>query len=109
MNRAMNGFVKSSFASRPVRIALAMNIAFVILAANVGLAAQKALLAKTPETRPARVVASKSPVKPFILSIDWTEPTAVAQTEPAPDCRDAAVASGEAARGQARIVCGKAL
>lgn len=39
-----------NFASRPVRVALAMKIAFVILAANASLAAAKVLWTKAPET-----------------------------------------------------------
>ena len=82
MNRTTNGFVKPGFASRPVRVAVAMKIAFAILAADVTFAAAKALLVKAPEKQPVHVVAGASPVKPFILPIDWRESTAVAQSGP---------------------------
>lgn len=87
MNRTTNGFAKPGFASRPVRVALAMKIAFAILAVNVGFAAAKALLVKAPEPHAARVVADGSPVKPFILPIDWAEPAAVAQSDRTQGCR----------------------
>ncbi|MBM3562405.1 MAG: hypothetical protein FJX48_04425 [Alphaproteobacteria bacterium] len=110
MNRTTNGFAKTGFASRPVRVALAMKIAFAIVAANAGFAAAKALFVKTPEPRPSRVVAYQSPVKPFILPIDWRESTAVAQSDPTQDCHGVAVDTGEGVRGQTiRFVCRKAL
>jgi hypothetical protein len=110
MNRTMNGIAKFGFASRPVRIALAMKIAFAILAANAGFAAAKALLVKTPEKPAARVAAEESPVNPFILPIDWIESTAVAQSDPAQNCPGATVESGAGPRGQTvRFVCHKAL
>ncbi len=110
MNRKMNGDAKPGFASRRVRLALAMKIAFAILAANVGFAAAKALRIKAPEPQPACVVAGGSPVKPFILPIDWSESTAVAQSDPAQDCHGVPVETGIAARGQtSRFDCGKAL
>jgi hypothetical protein len=87
MNRRMNGIAKPGFASRPVRVALAMKIAFAILAANAGFAAAKALRVKAPEPQPTRVVAGQSPVTPFILPIDWAEPAAVAQSDRTQDCR----------------------
>ncbi|MBM3576452.1 MAG: hypothetical protein FJX40_02075 [Alphaproteobacteria bacterium] len=112
MNNTMNGIAKSSFASRPVRIALAMKIAFAILAANVSFAAAKALLVKTPENKAARVVAGASPVKPFILPIDWQEQTSVAQSDPTQNCHGVTVETDEGygVRGQTiRFVCRKAL
>ncbi len=110
MNRTTNGFAKRGFASRPVRVALAIKIAFAILAANVGFAAGKALLVKAPEPQAARVVVGGSPVKPFILPIDWSESTTVAQSDPAHDCHGVAVETGVAARGQtSRVDCRKAL
>ncbi|MGJ0395884.1 MAG: hypothetical protein ACR65U_06645 [Methylocystis sp.] len=86
MNRRINGVAKPGFASRPVRVGLAMKIAFAILAANAGFAAAKALRVKAPQPQPARVVAGQS-VRPFILPIDWAEPAAVAQSDRAQDCR----------------------
>lgn len=110
MNRRINGFAKPGFASRPVRVALAMKIVFAILAANIGFAAAKALFVKEPEPRPAHAAAGQSPVKPFILPIDWAESTAVAQSDPAQDCRGAAVETSEGARRQTiRFVCRQAL
>ncbi|MGD9541247.1 hypothetical protein [Methylocystis sp.] len=110
MNRRMNGIAKSGFASRPVRVALAMKITFAILAANVGFAAAKALIVKTPEPQPVRVVADHSPVKPFILPIDWRESATVAQSDPTQGCYGVAVDTGEGARGQVvRFVCRRAL
>jgi hypothetical protein len=112
MNNTMNSATKPSFASRPVRTALAMKIAFAILAANVSFAAAKALLVKNPETHPARVVVSASSVKPFILPIDWQESTAVAQSDPTQNCHGVAVETDEGygVRGQTiRFVCRRAL
>jgi hypothetical protein len=112
MNNMMNGTTKSGLASRPVRIALAMKIAFAILAANVSFAAAKALLVKTPESQAARVVADASPVKPFILPIDWQEQTSVAQSDPTQNCHGVTVEidEGYGVRGQTiRFVCRKAL
>ncbi|MFO1102015.1 MAG: hypothetical protein U1E20_03805 [Methylocystis sp.] len=109
MNRTTNGFAKFGFASRPVRIALAMKIAFAILAANVGFAAAKALLAKTPEPQPVRVIAGQSPVAPFILPIDWAESKAVAQSHSTADCRGVAVGTGEGESGRMNSVCRNAL
>ena len=112
MNRTTNGFAKTGFASRPVRIALAMKIAFAIVAANAGFAAAKALFVKKPEPQPARVVANQPPIKPFILPIDWSESTAVAQSDPTQDCHGVSVETDEGygVRGQTiRFVCRKAL
>ncbi|TLG79187.1 hypothetical protein [Methylocystis sp. B8] len=112
MNNTMNGIAKSSFASRPAPIALAMRIAFAILVANVGFTAAKALLIKTPEGQAARVVADASPVAPFILPIDWQESTSVAQSDPAQNCHGVTVETDEGygVRGQTiRFVCRKAL
>lgn len=109
MNRKMNGVGKPGFASRPVRIALAMKIAFAILAANVGFAAGKALFAKAPEAQPARVVAGQSPVTPFILPIDWREPPTVAESDQTADCRNVAAETDARVRGQSiRAACQKA-
>ena len=112
MNRTMNDTTKSGFASRPVRIALAMKITFAILAANVSFAAAKAVLVKTPESQPARVVAGASPVAPFILPIDWQESTSVAQSDPTQNCHGVAVETDEGygVRGHTvRFVCRKEL
>ncbi|MBM3551730.1 MAG: hypothetical protein FJX45_08160 [Alphaproteobacteria bacterium] len=110
MNRTTNGFAKPGFASRPVRVALAMKIAFAILAVNVGFAAAKALLVKAPEPQAVRVVADGSPVKPFILPIDWSESTTVAQSVPMQDCHGVAVETVVAAHGRtSRVDCRKAL
>ncbi|WP_292532563.1 hypothetical protein [Methylocystis sp.] len=115
MIRSMNGTqrkTRTSFASRPVRVALAMKIAFAILAANVSFAAAKAFLVKSPESQPARVAAAASPVQPFILPVDWQEPTTVAQSDPAQNCHGVFVETDEGygVRGRAiRFVCRKAL
>jgi hypothetical protein len=110
MNRSANRPTRT-FASRPVRVAVAMKIAFAIIAANVSFAAAKAFLVKAPESQ-VRVAASASPVKPFILSVDWQEPTTVAQSDPAQNCHGVVVETDEGygVRGQAiRFVCRKAL
>ncbi|MGD9545280.1 MAG: hypothetical protein AB7F41_00955 [Methylocystis sp.] len=113
MNRtAKNRTAKNSFAFRPVRVALAVKIAFAILAANVSFAAAKALLVKTPDAPSARIAASDSPVKPFILPIDWQESTTVAQSDPTQNCHGVTVETDEGygVRGQTiRFVCRKAL
>lgn len=111
MNRTTDRTTRT-FASRPVRVALAMKIAFAILAANVSFAAAKALLVKAPESQQVRVAASGSPVKPFILPVDWQESTTVAQSDPAQNCHGVVVETDEGygVRGQAiRFVCRKAL
>ena len=112
MNNTTNRTTKTSFASRPIRIALAMKIAFAILAANVSFAAAKALLVKAPDSQPARVAADASSVQPFILPIDWQESTAVAQSDPTQNCHGVTVETDEGygVRGQTiRFVCRKAL
>jgi len=112
MNNMMNSAIKPSFASRPVRIALAMKIAFAILAANVSFAAAKALLAKAPDTQPARALVGASSVEPFILPIDWQESTTLAQSDPTQDCHGVAVEidEGYGVRGHTiRFVCRKEL
>lgn len=113
MNRTTNRTTKtSSFASRPVRVALAVKIAFAILAANVSFAAAKALFAKAPDSQTARVASGESPVKPFILPIDWQETTAIAQSDPTQNCHGVTVETDEGygVRGQTiRFVCRKAL
>lgn len=113
MNNTMNRTTKSSFASRPVRVALAMKIAFAILAANVSFAAAKALLVKTPESKAAtHAAAGASSVAPFILPIDWQESTSVAQSDPTQNCHGVTVETDEGygVRGQTiRFVCQKAL
>lgn len=108
----MNLKTKTSLASRPVRIALAMKIAFAILAANVSFAAAKALLVTAPASKAARVADAASAVQPFILPIDWQETTAVAQSDPTQRCHGVTVETDEGygVRGQAiRIVCRQAL
>lgn len=108
----MNRKTKTSIAARPVRIALAMKIAFAILAANVSFAAAKALLVTAPTSKAARVAESASGVQPFILPIDWKESTAVAQSDPTQNCHGLTVETDEGygVRGQAiRFVCRQAL
>jgi hypothetical protein len=112
MNTSTNRTTKTSFASRPVRVALAMKIAFAILAANVSFAAAKALLVKSPDSQHARVAAHAASVNPFILPIDWQESTAVAQSDPTQNCHGVTVETDEGygVRGQTiRFVCRKAL
>lgn len=108
----MNLKTKTSFASRPVRIALAMKIAFAILAANASFAAAKAVLVKAPETSAPHVPTRASAAKPFILPIDWQEPAAVAQANAEQNCHAVTVETDEGygVRGQAiRFVCRRAL
>lgn len=61
-----------NFASRPVRVALAMKIAFVILGANASLAAAKVLWTKAPETPAVARVAStdRLPAKHECRTVD---------------------------------------
>ena len=110
MNRTTNGFAKTGFASRPVRVALAMKIAFGIVAANASFAAAKALFVNAPEPKPTQVAAGAAAVTPFILPIDWQESTAVAQSDATQNCHGVTVDTGEGVRGQTvRFVCRKAL
>jgi len=71
MNRtdAARETVSRKFASRPLRTAVAVKIAFAIMAANVSFAAAKAVFHKTDANVPA-VAASISTVKPFILPVE---------------------------------------
>lgn len=92
------------FASRPVRIAVAMKIAFLILGANASLAAAKVLLTKGQEA---------SAQTPVVARIVPVEPVFVAAVEPAKDvCRQVEVETddGYGVRGHVtRWVCRKAL
>lgn len=92
------------FASRPVRIAVAMKFAFLILGANASLAAAKVLWTKGQET------SAHTPVVARIVPI---EAVAVATVEPAKDvCRQVEVETddGYGMRGHVtRWVCRKAL
>ncbi|KAF2992255.1 hypothetical protein OGR47_10400 [Methylocystis sp. MJC1] len=103
------------FASRPVRVAVAVKIAFAILGANVSFAAAKAYF-HTPAA-PA-VAASVSAVEPFILPVEEkaevrpeaaSQPVALAS---ASTCREVVTQTDEGygVRGSVtRIVCRKAL
>lgn len=61
--------VSRKFASRPVRAAVAVKIAFVLVAATAGFAAAKAHSAKSEAPAPI-VAASVSTVAPFILPVE---------------------------------------
>lgn len=101
-----------TFASRPVRIAVAMKIAFAILAANVSFAAAKAILHKAPEAAAPQVAARVSTTTPFILPIVAEEPATLAQSDAADACHtvDVETDEGYGVRGHVtRIVCHKAL
>lgn len=107
MSRISNHMTKG-LASRPVRVDLAMKIAFALLVAAASFTTGKAFLAK--ETPAPMVETSVSSVKPFILPIDWEEKTAIAQSDA--DCRSVTVNADEGygVRGKtARVVCGNAL
>lgn len=94
MNRAF------SFASRPVRAALAIKIAFMVLAADVSFAAAKALLHKEP---PAAASVIQHSAVPVIIAVD---------TPAQPECRQVIVETDEGygVRGSVtRWVCRKAL
>jgi len=111
MNRidATRNILSRNFASRPVRVAVAVKIAFAIMAANVSFAAAKAIFAK-PETNAPVVAASLSSVSPFILQINAV-PEGVAQTD-TQDCREVVVSTDEGYGVQGsvtRVVCRKAL
>jgi hypothetical protein len=104
------------FASRPVRAAVAIKIAFAIMAANVSFAAAKAVFHKT-NGAPA-VAASMSAVKPFILPVEdmsKAAPEAATQTVELASlqgCREVVTQTDEGygVRGTViRIVCRKAL
>ncbi|HEY8160735.1 MAG TPA: hypothetical protein VIF34_00495 [Methylocystis sp.] len=103
------------FASRPVRVAVAVKIAFVILGANVSFAAAKAYFHK-PAGAPA-VTASVSAVEPFIIPVEdkATRPEAAPQpvaVASASTCREVLTQTddGYGVRGSVtRIVCRKAL
>ncbi|MCC3247416.1 hypothetical protein LG047_19180 [Methylocystis sp. WRRC1] len=95
-----------TFASRPVRVAVAMKIAFIILAANVSFAAAKAIFAKAPEAAAAQIQSTSPSMKPFILSVSAEEP-AVSQ-----NCHEVEVETDEGygVRGHVtRTVCRSAL
>ena len=102
-------------ASRPVRAALAIKIALVILGANVGFAAAKALLVKSPAELAIRMAPSVDKAKPFIIPVkDETriEKKTVLATANSEDCRAVTVETddGYGVRGSVtRMVCRKAL
>lgn len=105
--------VSRKFASRPMRAAVAVKIAFAIMAANMGFAAGKAYFHKPEATLPV-VAASVSAVKPFILPVEdraeaASEEIAVASAQ---SCHEVMVETDEGygVRGKVvRIVCRKAL
>jgi hypothetical protein len=99
-------FDATAFAQRPVRPAVAMKIAFCLLAATIGLAAGKAVLAKSQEapavTRVAMALATPVAEPAFAPQIDAARET----------CREVQVEidDGYGVRGHvARWVCRKAL
>lgn len=99
------------FASRPVRVAVAVKIAFAILGANVSFAAAKAYF--HAPAAPA-IAASVSTVAPFILPVaDNATPEAAPRSMAvAPTCREVVTQTDEGygVRGSVtRIVCRKAL
>ncbi len=103
------------FASRPVRVAVAVKIAFAILGADVSFAAAKAYFHK-PAGAPA-VAASVSAVEPFILPVEDKAAQPDAAPQPvalagASTCRKVLTQTDEGygVRGSVtRIVCRKAL
>jgi hypothetical protein len=106
---ATRDIVSRKFASRPMRVAVAVKIAFAILGANVSLAAAKVYFSKPEAVAP--VVAERiSTVTPFILPIS-AAPEAVAAASPQ-NCHEVAVETDEGygVRGEViRTVCRKAL
>lgn len=107
--------ISQKLASRPVRAALAIKIALVILGANAGFAAAKALLVKTPDQVAIRIAPSVDKAKPFIIPVkDQTtaqKKTLLAQAD-SQDCRAVTVETDEGygVRGSVtRFVCRKAL
>ncbi|WP_424362177.1 hypothetical protein [Methylocystis parvus] len=109
--------VARKFASRPVRAALAVKIAFAIMAANVSFAAAKAVFHKTDAAAPIAATTGSS-VKPFIIPVeDKTEivPEAATQTTEVASlsgCHDVVTQTddGYGVRGTVtRTVCRKAL
>jgi len=78
-----------AFASRPVRFAFAMKIAFVLIGANVSFAAAKAIFSTSGETPAAvkQIAAAPAPKKPVFMPV--SEATQVA-------AMDAAVKSAQA-------------
>ena len=109
--------VARKFASRPVRAALAVKIAFAIMAANVSFAAAKAVFHKSPAQAP--IAATSSAVQPFILPIEEAPaapaPSAAAQEVEVvslQNCREVVTQTddGYGVRGSViRTVCRKAL
>lgn len=101
--------------SRPVRAALAIKVALVILAANASLAAGKALLVKAPDQVAVRVAPSVDNAKPYIIPVKDERPamtkTFLAEAD-SENCRAVTVETDEGygVRGSVtRIVCRKAL
>ena len=102
-------------ASRPVRAALAIKIALVILGANASFAAAKALLSKAPDQVAIRVAPSVDKAKPYIIPVKdeaaMDKTTALAEAG-SQDCRTVSVETDEGygVRGSVtRVVCRKAL
>jgi len=111
MNRIKTNHAAGAFASRPVRIAVAMKIAFAIIAANVSFAAAKAMFAKAPDAPAAMTRTTISSTMPFILPVSG-ETTAAAQVDITENCRAVEVETDEGygVRGKVtRVVCRKAL
>ncbi|WP_457796435.1 hypothetical protein [Methylocystis sp. S23] len=118
MNRiaAAHAAACRKFASRPVRAAVAIKIAFAIMAANVSFAAAKAVFHKT-DAAPA-AAASMSTVKPFILPVEDKSETApeiatqAVEVASLPGCREVVTQTDEGygVRGSViRTVCRRAL
>jgi hypothetical protein len=104
---ATSEIVSREFASRPVRVALAVKIALAILGADVSLAAAKAYFAQSEATAPV-AAASVSSAAPFILPLDGARETYAA----AANCHEVVVQTDEGygVRGEVtRTVCRKAL
>jgi hypothetical protein len=106
---AAREIVSRKIASRPMRVAVAVKIAFAILGANVSLAAAKVYFAK-PQAAPVAVDRISS-VTPFIVPIA-ARPEADVAAANAQSCHEVVVRidDGYGVRGEVvRTVCRKAL
>lgn len=114
MNAQTKTFSKK-IASRPVRAALAIKFALVILGASAGFTAAKAMLAKSPDQVAIRIAPSVDAAKPFIIPVKdqiATERKTVLAQANAEDCHAVTVETDEGygVRGAVtRLVCKKAL
>jgi hypothetical protein len=108
MTRFVEETFSGAYVSRPARVAVASKIALVVLAANLSIAAARAMFANVPQ--PAVVAESVSTVEPFILPVDY--PDSETATPSNRDCRAVEVETDEGygVRGRVvRYVCHQAL